>query len=235
MGQIQDREHRRGFHVTRFETTVVALAAFAVAAVHTPAFGQYVVFDGKDSSVTVKSEVKAGRPSKNKKSAPAEPPAPPEPKKPTFTATGTFESTKEKARDSAVRAAVAELEDQLSKQSPPVRHRSPSRMSKLVQQMLLPDQEKVTEEPIISDSGKSETMYRVTVAVCVEDKHVRELRSHDRASNALWVLAGIGGLAGMIALFFRVDSWTKGYLTSWLVLGTVGAAALLAGLWWMAK
>jgi hypothetical protein len=49
------------------------------------------------------------------------------------------------------------------------------------------------------------------------------------------VLAGIGGLAGMIALFFRVDSWTKGYLTSWLVLGTVGAAALLAGLWWMAK
>ena len=218
--------------MTRFETTIVALAAFAVAAVHAPAFGQYVVFDGKDSSVTVKTDVKAGKPAKSKKSTPAEPP---EPKKPTFTATGNFESTIEKARASAIAAAVTELEDHLSKQSPPIRLRSTRKMTKLVEQMLLNDQEKVTEEPNISDGGKSTTMYRVTVAVCVEDKNVRELRSHDRASNALWVLAGLGGLAGMIALFFRVDSWTKGYLTSWLVLGTVGAGALLGGLWWMAK
>jgi hypothetical protein len=49
------------------------------------------------------------------------------------------------------------------------------------------------------------------------------------------VLAGLGGVAGVLAMFFRIDAWTKGYLTSWLVLGTVGAGGLLAGLWWWAK
>jgi hypothetical protein len=106
----------------------------------------------------------------------------------------------------------------------------------MVQRMLLSDQEKVVEEPDINKTtGESKPMYRVTVAVRVEPQHIRELRSLERSSEALWVLAGLGGVAGVLAMFFRIDSWTKGYLTSWLVLGTVGAGAVLAGLWWWAK
>ena len=65
-------------------------------------------------------------------------------------------------------------------------------------------------------------MYQAEVAVKVRPEHIRELRARERSSEALWVLAGLGGLAGVLAVFFRIDAWTKGYLTSWLVLGTVG-------------
>lgn len=224
----------------RTEITIVALAAFAIAAVHAPAFGQYVQFDGPDSSSNVKKvtpEVKDGKNAKitvkgNRKSE-KEPPKPAEPKTPTFTATGGFESTKEKARESAIRTAVELLHKHMLEQDPQV-HRMPK--TEMVQRMLLNDQEKVIEEPDIDKTtGESKPMYRVTVAVRVEPEHVRELRSLERSSEALWVLAGLGGVAGVLAMFFRIDAWTKGYLTSWLVLGTVGAGALLAGLWWWAK
>src|SRR5262249_47630369 len=95
--------------------------------------------------------------------------------------------------------------------------------------------EKVDEENVLSSDGKSEKMYRVTIALKVDGEHVRELRSQDRSSEALWILAGLGGLAAGGGGFFWVDAWTKGYPISWLVLGTVGAASLLAGLWWWAK
>ena len=94
---------------------------------------------------------------------------------------------------------------------------------------------KVTEELVTLPDGNKETRYEVEVAVKVRPQDIRSLRSTDRSSEALWVLAGLGGLAAVIAVFFKIDSWTKGYLTSWLVLGTVGAASLLAGLWWWAK
>lgn len=230
----------------RFETMIVALAAFAVAAVYSPAFAQKgeaqkgegrVVFDGPDGSgVTkqVQTDVKSGKQVKGSRKGPAE--TPPPPKEPTFTATGGFESTKEKARESAIRAAVEKLHEHLAAQDPPI-ERMPSdrRSTELVRKMLLNEQEKVEEGTAPSpETGKSEAMYRTTIAVRVEPHNVRELRAQERSSEALWILAGLGGLAALFAVFFRIDSWTKGYLTNWLVLGTVGTAALLGGLWWMA-
>jgi len=219
--------------MTRIETTIVACAAFLVGLIHSPVFAQNVTFDGKEGKPIVKevdADVK-GKPSK-KNSTKAESAVIRVTKEPTFTATGGFESTKDKARESAVRAAVEKLHDHMKQQYPSV-HRQPT--TEMVQRMLISEHEKITEEPIISETGKTETMYRMTVAVHADEKHVRELRSRERSSEALWVLAGLGGLAGVFAVFFRIDSWTKGYLTSWLVLGTVGAGALLTGLWWMAK
>jgi hypothetical protein len=222
--------------MNRFESTIVALAAFAVAALHAPVFGQAVKFDvdGKDS-IRQAPDPKLGKQPKVVKKGHESPPPPP--KEPTFTATGGFESTKEKARESAVRAAVEKLHEYLAKQDPPITQMpSDRRSTELVRKMLLDDQEKITEgEPVVTDSGKSEPMYRSTIAVRVEPQHVRELRAQERSSEALWILAGLGGLAALFAVFFRIDAWTKGYLTNWLVLGTVGTAALLGGLWWMAK
>lgn len=218
--------------MNRFETNIVALAAFAVAAVHAPVIAQEikgnVVFDKGDGSSSTKDAIKSS--SKGKKPAAPQTPAPP--KEPTFLATGGFEKTKDKARESAIRAAVEKLHSYLLDQRPQV-HPMPT--TEMVRSMLLNEQEKVTEEPIVNENGQTETMYRITVAVRVEDEHVRELRSRERSGDALWILAGLAALAGTLAMFFKVDSWTKGYLTSWLTLGAIGTGALLMGLWWMAK
>lgn len=201
----------------------------------------YVIIGAKDDPKAVNPEVKQGkgkaptrviRPARQEELAPAE--------EPTFTAAGGFETTKEKAKESAIRAAVEKLHDYLQEQSPPVT-RHPT--TEMVRRMLVrhpgasaADAEygKVTEQ-VIEVSGKNETLYQAEVAVKVRPENVREVRARERSSEALWVLAGLGGLAAVLAVFFRIDAWTKGYLTSWLVLGTVGAAALLAGLWWFAR
>ena len=225
--------------MTRFETTIAVAAAALIAVAHSPALAQrgekgqaYIEFDGGTRQVT--AEVKGGKAPKTPRPGPAHREAEPsKPAEPTFTATGGFEATKDKARESAVRAAVEKLHEHLLAQDPPVT-RMPS--AKAVRHMLLADREKTVEEPFVDErTGQTEVMYRMTVAVKVEPEQVRELRSQERSSEALWVLAGLGGLAAVAAGFFRVDAWTKGYLTSWLALGTVGAASLLAGLWWWAK
>jgi hypothetical protein len=196
-----------------------------------------------DTPKAVNAEVKSGKgkaPSAKVTRAPrVEEPA--KPVEPTFTVAGGFETTKEKAKQSAIRAAVEKLHTYLLDQSPQV-HREPT--TEMVRRMIVRHPEakdedaeygKVTTEQIPSSEGKPETMFKVEVAVKVQPEHVRELRARDRSSDALWVLAGLGGLAAVLAIFFRIDAWTKGYLTSWLVLGTVGAAGLLAGLWWFAR
>jgi hypothetical protein len=223
--------------MTRFEIVAASLILTVLALVHGPAFGQYIVIDGASGSAVKQAttDPKNGKAAKGPRaratSTPAEPPKPVEP---TFTVTGGFEKTKDLARESAIRAAVDKLQDYLMEQNPPITQK-PS--TKFVRKLLLDQQETVkdTDETILTGNGNAEKMYQVTVALKVEPSHIRELRSQDRSSEALWVLAGMGGLAAMMAGFFRVDAWTKGYLTSWLVLGTVGAASLLAGLWWWAK
>jgi hypothetical protein len=223
--------------MTRFETTAVAAAAVLIAAAYSPALAQrgekdrgeaYIIVDSGTKQVT--AEVKGGKGQRSARpSQPAEPPKPPEPN---VTAQGGFEKSKELARESAIRAAVDKLHEYLLEQDPPVTHRP---TTKFVRKVMIEQLEKVDEENVLSSDGKSEKMYRVTIALKVDGEHVRELRSQDRSSEALWILAGLGGLAAVVAGFFRIDAWTKGYLTSWLALGTVGAASLLAGLWWWAK
>ena len=160
---------------------------------------------------------------------------PPKPEEPTFTVAGGFLKTKEKAKETRSGRLLRKLHEYLLQQDPPVK-RMPT--FEMVQTMLIKhpgaseaDAEigKVTAEEITDEGGKPETMYKVEVAVKVRPEHVRELRSQERSSEALWVLAGLGGLAAVIAVFFKIDSWTKGYLTSWLVLGTVGDS--LRALW----
>jgi hypothetical protein len=217
--------------MTRIETVAV-LAVIALA--RGPAFGQYIVIDGASGSAVKPAtpDAKGGKgPRGQRISQPAEPPKPPEP---TLTVQGGFEKSKELARESAIRAAVDKLHDYLLEQNPPVTQKP---NTKFIRKLLIDQLEKIepSDEPIMSRDGKPEQMYRATIALKVDAEQIRDLRSQDRSSEALWILAGLGGLAAVVAGFFRIDAWTKGYLTSWLALGTVGAASLLAGLWWWAK
>ena len=164
----------------------------------------------------------------SKSSAPAGPPVAAV-VEPTFTAQGGFENSLEKARQSALLAAREKFQEYLAGQDEPI-GREPG--TELVRRMLLANREQVQEEAIKSPTANgTETMYRVTVAVRVEREHLRMMRSRERSSDAL----GYVGLAAVVlfgtAGFFRLDSMTKGYVTTWLLLGTVGAGALLLGLW----
>ncbi len=161
---------------------------------------------------------------------PAKPTPTPTPAvEPTFTAQGGFENSAEKARQSAVHAAKDRFRDYLLALDEPI-DREPS--TELVRQMLLPDQEQVQQEAIKSPtSSGTETMYRVTVAVKVQNDHLRTMRTRSRSSEALGVI-GLGAVVLFAtAGFFRLDAMTKGYVTTWLLLGTAGAGALLLGLW----
>jgi hypothetical protein len=217
--------------MTRFETVTAIAAAALIAAAYSPALAQRGekanIVDGGIKHVA--PEAKGGKgPGGHRNSQTTEP------REPTFTVPGGWEKSKELARDSAIRAAVDKLHEYLMQQDPPVTHK-PTTKFILDNKLMIEQLEKTDEEYVPSSDATSEKMYRMTIALKVDPEHVRELRSRDRSPEVLWILAGLGGLAAVVAGFFRVDSWTKGYLTSWLALGTIGAASLLAGLWWWAK
>jgi hypothetical protein len=199
----------------------------------------YVITGDSDAPKAVPPAVKQGKGRSGKQ---ARPPAEPPTKEPTFYAEGTFMPTPEKGRDSAIEAAVEKLHEYLMQQDPPVT-KYPTK--DLVRKMIVrhpkasdADVEygKVTlnTEELLAGT-KEETLYRVEIALRVEPEQVRELRAQERSGEALWVVAGVAALALVLAAFFRIDAWTKGYLTSWLVLGTIGAAGLLFGLLWFAR
>ena len=220
--------------MTRFETTVVLATGALVGAAYSPAFGQYVRFDSGTREVTAEVKGPDGKAWTAKAPRVPAPPRPEEPTEPAFTATGRFAATVDEARESAIQTAVERLREYLAQQDPPV-ERMPRNPTEFVRKRLIEKLQTVEDHRDVDETGRPVTVHKVTVAVRVEPEQVRQLRSRDRASEALWVLAGLGGLAAVGAVFFRIDAWTKGYLTSWLVLGTVGAASLLAGLWWWAR
>ena len=101
--------------MTRLETAVAAVTAAVLLAVHAPAVAQTIVVDGEvteapKAQVTIRAK---GKPTK----APA---APKPPEEPTFRVLGGLENNKDRARDSAIRAAAEKVHEYLLEQEPPV-------------------------------------------------------------------------------------------------------------------
>lgn len=148
---------------------------------------------------------------------------------PTFSVTGGFENSLEKARESALIAAKEKFHDYLSNLDDPIR-REPN--LDLVRRMILSTRETIQNESIRSaTSSSSEMMYRVTYPLKVQEDHIRIMRTRERSSEALGVI-GLGALALLVvAGFFKLDAMTKGYVTNWLMLGMVGVGAAVLGVW----
>jgi hypothetical protein len=136
-----------------------------------------------------------------------------------FSVQGKFRGNVNAARDSAVEAAQERLRSWLAEQAPPIRH-VPSLDTirrEMIRQQETPEKEQVDNE----------TQYRVTLSVEMQPSHIRALRARDRTGSGIWMLGGVLAILGVVALFFRVDEWTKGYLTRWLIAGGI---AVIAGL-----
>jgi hypothetical protein len=59
-------------------------------------------------------------------------------------------------------------------------------------------------------------------------------RKSARIQHGLYGVAGMTGVFLVLAGFFRVDEWTKGFLTTWLVVGAAGLISLFGFLFLLA-
>ena len=143
-----------------------------------------------------------------------------------FTAQGEFRSTKGAAQESALQSAQEEMRAWLAKQQPPIR-RVPSLESIRRENMIKGERTEV-------ETVLNEKMYKITAIIDLKPDQVRELRKHDRSLSTLWLFGGLIALLGVVSAGFRVDEWTKGYLTKWLIAGglALGVFAVVV-LWWM--
>jgi len=154
---------------------------------------------------------------------------------------GSFKDNEDEARDDALDKAHAQLLAYLQRQSPPVQW-TPGIdfVKKLVRD------ESVTG--LEGDVGKEfadrvgpRPMKRVRLRLVLgvrEHEEIlrrdREFRVEQRQVFLLKVLGAIMGLLALVAMYVRLEDWTKGYYTAMLRLAAAsGAAAILAaaGAW----
>jgi len=141
-----------------------------------------------------------------------------------FTVQGDFRGSKSAARESALLEAREQIRGWLLRQEPPIKH-APS--LEAIQHMLRPENAPPQEEPL-----KSGMMYKMTISVDLTPLDIRTLRSRDRTVTGFWALCGLMAIFGVTALVYRIDEWTKGYLTRWLIGGGMAVLALVLGLFW---
>ena len=146
----------------------------------------------------------------------------------TIEVTGGFQESQEKARRDAIQVAQEQIKDHLRTMEKPIQ-RTPAfdyindRMVKGVT---------FTEQDLGTVS--KERFYRATVKIEMNSTDLKTLRSRDRSANLALVLLGSSLLIGIAALFFKVDAYTGGHITRWLIPGSVGIAIIVTVIWWWA-
>lgn len=143
---------------------------------------------------------------------------------------GSPQTTKESALNDALLVAQARLVERFARLDPPL-NATPSleliREHYLIQDKVAEVRPTSTDREAWQKAGLDPDRFWVTVDVEVSENQVRQLRGdHRLASQApLFLLPLIlsGGLYG----FLRLDAWTKGHLTGWLLTGVGGL--VLAG------
>ena len=138
---------------------------------------------------------------------------------------GEWSSSPEAARDSAVRAAQRRLQIVLAELTPPL-NRAPS--LEMIQDELISGVQRAQER---FEGRINGPMYKITLDLKVGPSQLKELRREDRVAWAAWLIGGISILLGLVSIGFRLDEWTRGYLTRWLVIGTV-VIIILVGVAW---
>jgi hypothetical protein len=150
-----------------------------------------------------------------------------------FRVQGEFRPSIESARESVLHAAQLRLRDWLAQQNPPIR-RVPS-LDQIYREMKRVEQPPQVEQILISEDNSQVKMYKITMDVEFLPKQIRDLRERDRISFGMRTFGGLLGILGVAALLFRLDEWTKGYLTGWLMAAAAGLIGLVAALWWWGR
>jgi hypothetical protein len=150
---------------------------------------------------------------------------------------GEWRSSPEKALADALEAAQKHLYAELSGLKPPI-HFVPE-PAVINDKLVVSHSPEERVFPFPSDRADGtidhQTMVKMTLDLEVRPGHLRELRREERVASGGWLLGGVSALLAVVALFFRFDEWTRGYLTRWLALGAAGLVAVLGAAWWFLK
>jgi hypothetical protein len=142
-----------------------------------------------------------------------------------FVVQGEFRPSIASARESALQVAQERMRDWLSKQNPPIR-RVPS--LEMIRREMVRHETTPQEEQILNRKDK---MYKITMEVELRPKHVHALRERERVVSGMWTLGVLLALLGVVSLLLRIDEWSKGYLTRWLIAAGIVAVLFLVAGW----
>jgi hypothetical protein len=143
-----------------------------------------------------------------------------------FHVAGRFRASPAAAKEDALQAAQQQMRWWLARQESPIRHvpTIDTIRRKLITQEELP----------IEQIDNGQKTYKITISVFLNQNIIRELRATDRVVTSTWWLGTAMGILALVAIVFRLDEWTKGYLTRWLVVGAAGIGlAVGLFLWWV--
>jgi hypothetical protein len=138
---------------------------------------------------------------------------------------GEWSSSLDDARVSALKAAQHRLQLVLPELKPAT-NRVPS-LEMIREEMVAGEYSKAESFP----APINETMYKITLDLKVGPKQLKELRREERVAWAAWLMGGISIVLGLVSVGFRLDEWTRGYLTRWLIIGTVAIIVLVGVAW----
>jgi hypothetical protein len=143
-----------------------------------------------------------------------------------FEASGDHFPTLEQAREDAAEKAKGRLRWALLQDVHPPIERVPST------QMILEQLTRSQTKDSVPVPEYNEPYIGVTLTIEVRPEHLQMLRRAERVADTGWLLAAACGALAVISLGFRLDEWTKGYLTRWLIIGAAGVIGLVAAAWW---
>jgi hypothetical protein len=146
-------------------------------------------------------------------------------------ATGELCTSQEKARESAIEAAQAKLAAELRGLSPSV-DRVPEFAlvrARITREKLENFESRRTDQDA---AAPTEPVHKMTLDVVLKPDDIRALRQLERSQWGAWFVGGASLLLALLSLAIRIEEWTKGYLTTWLMVGAIALSVVLAGLWW---
>jgi hypothetical protein len=152
--------------------------------------------------------------------------------------------TKEDARDVALEQAIEQVKEYFANQNPPIE--LPERVPGATGQSEIALKDYITQN-LVKDgpeeaprqlAGGEVQVVTLIVEVGPKLKEIERLDRHYRMERRQWLLGVVlGGLVVVlvvVALYFRLEEYTKGYYTVWLRAIGLGLIALAGiGVWWL--
>lgn len=147
-----------------------------------------------------------------------------------FQARGNYLPTLEEARESALEKARDRLATILRSHGIQ-RFMLPS-LDWIERQLVLKEYTRQNRETIEDQELENKELVQLTYQLQLTPTHMRAFRKMERTSLSA-IAVGLLAVAFLASwLYYRLDEWSKGYLTSWLAIGLVVAGSIVGGIWW---